>query len=139
MRIFVLLFTCLVLLHSTHTNASSFSAVNYIRSCMADTLSPPAQQKCAGFFYGLISKKQALLASDSKGDGLVERAINSRTPSKNYGAITKRKMGVEEVCLPLDLDYQDFKTVIDSYHSNMKQATISVESITKALAKKYSC
>jgi len=138
MRIFVLLLTGLVFFHSSSANASSFSAVDYIRSCMADTLSPPAQQKCAGFFYGLISKKQALLSPTTQ-EGLVGRAISSRTPSKNYGAIAKRQTGVEEVCLPLDLSYQDFRQVIDRYQLNSQLDMLTVNDITKALAKKFSC
>jgi len=138
MRIAVLLFTSLVFAHTSYASTSPFSAVDYIRSCMADTLSPPAQHRCAGFFYGLISKKQALL-DPALEEGIVGRAMSSRTPSKNYSAIAKRQIGVEAVCLPHDLQYQDFVSVINKYIGNAKTELLSVKLVTKALAKQYSC
>lgn len=120
------------------SSAGQFSADAFIAECLSDSINAEQKQKCRGFFYGLISKKQNLLTRDET-DGVVDRAMNNRTPTASYAAVAKRTLGVDEICVPSDLSYDDFKKEFDQYKEHTKKDILTVESITAALAKAYSC
>ena len=79
MRLLIVATVITLLFLAKPASAGQFSAEAFISQCLANDLSVEQQQKCEGFFFGLISKKQHLL-SPEKADGVVERAMNYRTP-----------------------------------------------------------
>ncbi|REL26486.1 hypothetical protein DXX93_07750 [Thalassotalea euphylliae] len=117
--------------------ASNFSADKMISQCLSDDISPQLEFSCQGFFYGLISKKQSLL-SPTEPKGLVERAYNNRTSTSNYSVVKTRKYGMEQVCLPADIEYQTFKGVITQAAKNYGKP-LDVRLVTDILARHYSC
>lgn len=138
MRIFSLTILIVAFSIISKSSAEQFSANAFIKECLNHELSPSKKQNCRGFFYGLISKKQHLLNPDERG-GVIERAMNNRTPTASYAAVTKRTLGVNEICLPNDLTYEDFTRELKLHQQRTKSTSISVESISAVLAKAYSC
>ena len=122
---------------STPSLAAKFSAEAMIKDCLSDKMSQQQQVGCQGFFYGLISKKQALLAP-TKSQGFVDRAYHNRTSTSNYSVVKTRKYGMDQVCLPDDIDYQTFKKVLMKAAMNYSYP-LEVETVTDILARHYSC
>ncbi|WP_448552802.1 hypothetical protein [Thalassotalea montiporae] len=137
MRISIVVVLTILFSFSAPSLAAKFSAEAMINECLSDNISQQQQVGCQGFFYGLISKKQALL-EPVKSKGLVDRAYNSRTSTSNYSVVKTRKYGMDQVCLPDDIDYQTFKSVLKKAAINYN-AQLDVESVTDILARHYSC
>lgn len=118
--------------------AQQFSADAFIADCLHDSIRAEQKQACRGFFYGLISKKQHLLTPD-KTNGVVDRAMNNRTPTASYAAVTKRALGIEKICLPNNLTYEDFNREFKQYMKRTQKDSMSIDNVTAALAQAYSC
>ncbi|MFD2166356.1 hypothetical protein ACFSJY_08755 [Thalassotalea euphylliae] len=137
MRTLTTLSTLLLLGLMTQVNASTFSANKMIDQCLSDDLSMQKQASCQGFFYGLLSKKEALLMPQ-KDNSLVDRAYTTRTSTSNYDIVKARKYGLDTVCMLDNISYQDFKSVIIANAPKYSQTT-NVAVVTDILARKYSC
>ena len=118
--------------------ASSFSANQFIQTCLEENLTNQTKEKCRGFFYGLVSKKQHLLNPPEKA-GLVARALSKRTSIDGYNAQHDKSLRLINVCLPSTVSYYDFKSTLSNYLSQTNRGALDVGRTSDLLALRYSC
>ena len=117
--------------------ASSFSSEDFFKKCLSEGLDQQYQQKCKGFFYGLLASQELSGSENTLANysGIMLRAMQTRLMSREG----KPADTLTSMCLPSDLTAGDFSAMVANGNHAGDQPLLDANSFVQLIQQNYPC